>query len=113
MNTKYVEVDGQTYHVYNKSTQLILDAVGLDALALGDIDEESPSDSDIIRGYDHIKKVLKVAMIDPRLGDEMGEGVVTWYELGDSARKLFDKIMDSDDAPSNFTESSEGQAEPK
>lgn len=99
MNTFTVEVSGREYLLYKRSTQLVIDALGLQAFALtGDTGDRSTPEK-VIAGVGVVRSILQKAMIDPALSDEPGEDHVAWYELGDDAFKLYEAVMGE-----NFTE---------
>ena len=107
MNTFTVEIGGREYLLYKRSTQLVIDALGMQAFALTNDADETSTPEKIIAGVGVVRNILQKAMINPALSDEPGEDRVSWYEIGDAAYKLYEAVMGE-----NFTESPGADATP-
>jgi len=117
-NHRVVDLDGIEYRVHKMTAQLGLEAFGPGALMVVEEggDRRVEWDKSVTgEGAELMRKVLKVAMISPRLGtvDDPVIDTVTWLTLGDHAPRLYTAVMGVEvEKAGNFPDSSEVQKAP-
>jgi len=110
------EIDGVPYVCHRWTTALAVEAFGPGVLMMVAEAGGKPAEEQdkVTKGVDAVRKVLEVAMISPRLGDQddAASDTVSYRTLGDHAIKLYSLIVSEDGQRiGNFPESSEGQGE--
>jgi len=115
-NRRVHEIDGIEFLCHKWSASLALEAFGAAAFGLVNDGDKTKVEVDAKALGDRqqmVEKVLRVAMIDPELGeDNASKGTVSMRTLGDLAFALYEMVLGStvEDA-ANFPESSEAVKE--
>jgi len=115
-NRRVHEIDGIEFLCHKWSASLALEAFGAAAFGLVNDGDKTKVEVDAKALGDRqqmVEKVLRVAMIDPELGeDNASKGTVSMRTLGDLAFTLYEMVLGStvEDA-ANFPESSEAVKE--
>lgn len=118
-NHLVIDLDGIEYRCHKMTAQVALEALGPGALMVvaGQDGTETVQidNAKVGSGADLMKKVLRVAMISPRCGDQddPGADMITWLSLGDHGPRLYNAIMAGEsERAANFPESSGDQPGP-
>jgi len=117
-NRRVHDIDGIEFVCHRWSASLAIEAFGANAFSLvGDGGNKTRVEVDAAQLGDRqqvVERVLRVAMIDPVIGDadDEGRGVVTMRTLGDLAYTLYEQILGSTvEEAANFPESSAAEME--
>lgn len=114
-----IEHDGEEYDFlcHKWSLSMAIEAFGAGAFTIVNDEDRTRVEIDakaVGERNDLVEKVLRVVMIDPRLGDEddAGKSVVSMRTLNDTAWPLYQKVMGQEQTDAaNFPESPEDRKE--
>ncbi|HUS82338.1 MAG TPA: hypothetical protein VM013_03660 [Dehalococcoidia bacterium] len=108
-NRRKLTIDGHEFIVRHMTAGMTVEALGPGAIEVVDMAGDRVvrlKDDDLFRGWDVMRKILKVAMVDPKLGEVSDEkaGTISWEDLGELGPKLHaavtrDEVQDVADFP--------------